>query len=240
VPCLYFTGGLRVTNESFSCTQSRFRFWVELGQPTVPKICKILQALPGGLITWSWCARSPDRVRPRGPWLLCFLCALVLPQPTSMVGLCGSLSRFVHTCKQGTTPFAAHVRSTVTVISNSLVRLIMFIYRTSGKDWKSMGCRIKTSCQVKSVSSFEGGTWSSFWFVFTTWILILLLQMMSFLPDCMLQVTESSRLMVWSRRTTRSYLVRMHEMFWNARRWSNTRGAGCFPLCRQLSNFCLL
>jgi hypothetical protein len=44
-----FTGRLRSTNESCSCTKTRFRFLVELGQHTVSKTCVILQALPGGL-----------------------------------------------------------------------------------------------------------------------------------------------------------------------------------------------
>jgi hypothetical protein len=44
-----FTGRLRSTNETCSCTKTRFRFSVELGQHTVSKTCKIIQALPGGL-----------------------------------------------------------------------------------------------------------------------------------------------------------------------------------------------
>jgi hypothetical protein len=66
--------------------------------------------------------------------------------------------------------------------------------------------------------------------------------MMSFLLECMLQVTESWRLMFQSRRTTRSYLLRMHRMFWKCT-GCNTWGVenfGCFSICLLVSSFCLL
>jgi hypothetical protein len=118
---------------------------------------------------------------------------------------------------------------------------VLCIHR-SGKNWKSMGCRIKTSCQVKFLSCFQGGTKSSL-------IFLPLRSLFSSSKWCHLSFIACYRLQSRGGRWFGVDIPQDH--IWcactgcseNARRWSNTRGvknSGCFPICRQVSNFCLL
>jgi hypothetical protein len=121
-------------------------------------------------LTWSWCARSYGRVRPRA---LGFSAFFVL-----------SFCRNHHLLQIFGRPqwLAAKGRSH-TYVNKVLLQLLctrrehcnchlqqcsawscLCIHR-SGKNWKSMGCRIKTSCQVKSLSCFQGSTQSSLIFL---------------------------------------------------------------------------
>ena len=80
------------------------------------------------------------------------------------------------------------------------------------EELESMGCQIKTSCEIKSVSSSNGGTANASSPSIISFYYHLVTQIKFSMFCCLQQVSRLQRLMVQRRCMTESYLVSTHLM----------------------------